>query len=354
MLRSKWMLYGATGVTGTLIAEEAVRRGHRPILAGRNAERLAQLGERLSLPWVDVGLDDKARLERAVSEVGAVLNAAGPFGATVRPLVQACLAAGTHYLDIAGEIPALQEVFSHDLAAKRRNVALVAGVGFGVTVGNSIAAHVAAQVANPTTLELAVKASNRLESAGAAKSVLSAIAGGGFAYRNGRLVPAKLGKGLKTLAFPDGESSILPVPSADLEAAFHATGIVNITAYAPFKPVAALFLPLIQWGISFPPIRHGIEAAIDRRQAPKASEAALVHVSYAWARASNEQGDEAEAWLELGEGYAFTSASSVRAVERVLNGDFSGSLTPAQAFGADFVLGIEGVRRWSKAPLAVA
>jgi short subunit dehydrogenase-like uncharacterized protein len=44
-----WLLYGATGYTGTLIAEQAVRRGHRTILAGRNAEKLRVLGKRLGL-----------------------------------------------------------------------------------------------------------------------------------------------------------------------------------------------------------------------------------------------------------------------------------------------------------------
>ena len=36
--RGKWLLYGANGYTGRLVAEEAVRRGLQPILAGRNAD----------------------------------------------------------------------------------------------------------------------------------------------------------------------------------------------------------------------------------------------------------------------------------------------------------------------------
>src|SRR6516162_698494 len=103
MNNTTWMIYGATGATGTLIAEEAIRRGHQPILAGRSAKSLATLGTRLGLPWMAVGLDEAGRLQQAVSEVDALLNAAGPFIATAPPLIQACLAAGTHYLDIAGE-----------------------------------------------------------------------------------------------------------------------------------------------------------------------------------------------------------------------------------------------------------
>src|SRR5215469_40053 len=100
MPHMSWMLYSAAGATGTLIAEEAIRRGHQPLLAGRSAESLASLGKHLGLPWMAVGLDEPGRLQRAVSQVDVVLNAAGPFIVTAPPLVQACLVAGTHYLDI--------------------------------------------------------------------------------------------------------------------------------------------------------------------------------------------------------------------------------------------------------------
>jgi short subunit dehydrogenase-like uncharacterized protein len=51
------MLYGATGYTGVLIAEEAVHRGHKPVLAGRSREKLAPLASWLGLDWVVVSLE---------------------------------------------------------------------------------------------------------------------------------------------------------------------------------------------------------------------------------------------------------------------------------------------------------
>jgi len=51
----------------------------------------------------------------------------------------------------------------------------------------------------------------------------------------------------------------------------------------------------------------------------------------------------------MGEGYAFTAAAAVRAVEAVLERRPTGALTPAQAFGADFALGIDGVKRYHAA-----
>ena len=67
--------------------------------------------------------------------------------------------------------------------------------------------------------------------------------------------------------------------------------------------------------------------------------------SYIWARAANRHGDAAEAWLETVETYRFTAEAAVRSVERILNEQPRGALTPAQAFGADFVLSIPGTRR---------
>jgi len=300
-----------------------------------------------------VGLDELGRLEQAVSGVDAVLNAAGPFVATAPPLVEACLAAGTHYLDIAGEIPTLQHLFARDQAARERNITLIGGVGFGVAASNGLVKYIADQLPGATTLELAVKADNQQTSQGATKSVLEVLAGGGRVYRDGHLVPFRLGKGLKTLRFPDGTFDILPVPSGDLEAAFRATGIANITAFIPFRRPAAFLLPLVQWGLSLRPIRGRLEAAVEKqgtrqRESPVGGQ----RTSYAWARAMKQNGQEVEAWLELGEGYHFTAASSVQAVEHVLRDHPSGALTPAQAFGDDFVLSIEGVRRWLAPSLA--
>src|SRR5262249_38193229 len=96
-----WMLYGATGRTGSLIAEQAVARAHRPLRAGRAAGRLRPLAERLDLPWVAAAPDD---LQRVLGDSQLVLLAAGPFGSTSGPVLDAAVRAGVHYLDIANEI----------------------------------------------------------------------------------------------------------------------------------------------------------------------------------------------------------------------------------------------------------
>ena len=70
--------------------------------------------------------------------------------------------------------------------------------------------------------------------------------------------------------------------------------------------------------------------------------------SYVWARAANEKGNEAQAWLDTSEGYHFTAIAGVRCVERIFEERPQGALTPALAFGADLVLQIPGTKRYDR------
>jgi short subunit dehydrogenase-like uncharacterized protein len=58
--RSEWMLYGAYGRTGRLVLDEALRRGQRPVLAGRDGTRLGALGRSTGLTTRSVALEDRA------------------------------------------------------------------------------------------------------------------------------------------------------------------------------------------------------------------------------------------------------------------------------------------------------
>src|ERR1700722_5926593 len=100
-MQKTWMLYGAAGYTGSLIATRAVECGHRPVLAGRNAPALTVLAERPRLPHCVRDLGDPFAFEVARGGVDLVLNAAGPFLPTAAPLARACLSARVHYLDIS-------------------------------------------------------------------------------------------------------------------------------------------------------------------------------------------------------------------------------------------------------------
>src|SRR5436190_24075591 len=101
---SRWMLYGAYGSTGLLILNQALRRGHRPLLAGRDHARLSALASKTGLDCVALGLGSPEPLRQQLGSVSAVVNAAGPFFVTGGPLRKYCLDAGVSYIDVNGEI----------------------------------------------------------------------------------------------------------------------------------------------------------------------------------------------------------------------------------------------------------
>ena len=85
---SGWMVYGANGYTGELIAREAARRGLRPVLGGRSAAAIVPLAAELGLTHRVFALDDPAAVDAALDGMEAVLHCAGPFAHTSRPMVE--------------------------------------------------------------------------------------------------------------------------------------------------------------------------------------------------------------------------------------------------------------------------
>jgi short subunit dehydrogenase-like uncharacterized protein len=355
-----WLIYGAYGYTGELVAREALRRGHRPRLSGRDEGKLRAMAERLGLEAVPLDLDDGAALVRAVGDVSVVFHAAGPFVRTSEPMIRACLTAGAHYVDITGEIPVFERTFAHDGEAKQRGIVLLSGAGFDVVPTDCLAAHVARRVPGATELEIAF-AGLAQPSGGTAKSTFEGALVGGFLRRDGKLVPTPLGKGGRRVRFADRERPVLPIPWGDLATAYRTTGIPNITTYMAVPgrvasmakagwAIGAAAAPVARWILGAEPVRRAIERRIERTvKGP--DDALRAHArSQIWSRASNGAGQSAEAWLETLDGYTFTAVAGVRAVERILGSNLTGAVTPALAFGPDFVLDVEGTSRYDALP----
>ena len=347
-----WLIYGAYGYTGTLVAEEAVRRGYRPVLAGRSADRLAVLAKRLELEYRASSLQDEEALSRALAGFKLVFHAAGPFVHTSGPMVRACLKAGAHYVDICGEAPVIERSFSYDVEARQKGIVILSGAGFDVIPTDCLAKYVADRVPGATELELAVAALGRL-SPGTVKTILEQIPSGTRVLRNGRLVGYHPeGKGARRIRFVDKERPVAPVSMADLIAAYRTTGIPNITTYLAFPETTIRLMrwtePLSRNLLAVGPIRRLAQKTAGKIVRGPDEPTRLAGGSHLWARAANDKGEEAEAWLETVEAYRFTSMAAVRCVERVLEERPCGALTPAQAFGADFVLQIPETKRYDR------
>lgn len=110
--RKNWLLYGANGYSGELIARKAVERGQKPILAGRAESKIQPLAEELGLPFRIFSLENSKEVQAQILDCFLVLNCAGPFTETALPMAETCIESGVHYLDITGEISVYETLYS--------------------------------------------------------------------------------------------------------------------------------------------------------------------------------------------------------------------------------------------------
>jgi len=334
-----WLLYGANGYTGELIAREAVRRGLAPILAGRRRETLEPLARELGLELRVFGLEDPEALGAGLAGTAVVLHAAGPFVRTSRPMVEACLAAGCHYLDITGEVAVFEAIYRRDEAARKAGVALVPGVGFDVVPSDALAARLAAELPGAERLDLAFAGSRGTTSSrGTLVTMLEGLPAIGWERHDGRLIAVRpLARQLE-IDFPGlGRRRVTQIPWGDLSSAFRTTGIPNLRTFAAMPPRAVRLLRLLRPLLPLagrPAIKARLQARVRRTvSGPSAEvrERARMHV---WGRATAPDGTSIERTLTTPEGYQLTAITAVEAARRALAGALRpGAWTPTQAFG---------------------
>jgi short subunit dehydrogenase-like uncharacterized protein len=349
---AQWLLYGANGYTGRRIAQEAVRRGMNPVLAGRNAEKIEPIAARLHCPSRVFALGDARKIAGQLAGVRAVLHCAGPFSKTARPMIDACLEAGVHYLDITGEIAVIEAAAARHDEAARAGVTLMPAVGFDVVPSDCLAAMLARRLPGATHLLLAFTGVGAI-SPGTAKTMLEGLPRGGRVRIDGRIVRVPLAWKSMEVPFREGKRSAVTIPWGDVASAWHSTGIANIEVYLAMPPrqirwlrrlrplVPALRLPLAE-RLLWDGIRRFLGRPSRRADQPEAARGSL------WGRVSDAEGNSAEATLQTPGGYELTVLTSLASLERVLAGEVrAGFATPSQAFGPEFIFQIPGTDlRW--------
>ena len=339
-------IYGANGYTGRLIAGEAIARGHRPTLAGRNGEALRRLGRELDLPVTTASLDDAAGLRALLGAHSAVVHCAGPFAATASVMAEACLATGTHYLDITGEIQVFEHLAGLDHRARSAGVSLLPGVGFDVIPTDCLAAHLAARLPGADRLRLAFRSRGGV-SRGTALTTLQGAGRGGAIRRSGVITPVPIGWKTSEVDFGDGPRAVVTIPWGDVSTAYHSTGIGDVEvsiAMHPRRIAMIRRLRPLQGMLRTALVQRALRAVVRRSRSgpsPAEREAGGVDV---WGEVRDDR-TVVRSRLHGPNGYTFTALGAVRAVERVLAGTPPGFLTPSRAGGADFVLDIPGVKR---------
>ncbi|GGU71824.1 saccharopine dehydrogenase family protein [Lentzea flava] len=331
-----WMVYGANGYTGRLIAELAIERGERPILAGRSREKVEPIA-------LELGLEHRAfDLSRAsdhLKDVEAVVHCAGPFAHTSAAMVDACLDTGTHYLDITGEIDVFESIGLRDADAREAGIALLPGAGFDVVPTDCVAAILKNALPTATHLDLAFVVGGGA-SAGTARTSVEAAAVGGRIRENGELKGVRIGHRRRTARFRSGPREVGSIPWGDVSTAYRSTGIPNITTFTVVPGVLGqlqqVFAPVLQTSLvqTFAKSVAGKVKGPDERK--RANTRAEVF-GEAW-----DDQTKVECAITTPNAYSLTADSVLRAVGKI-GGVAPGVHTPSSAFGADFVRELDGV-----------
>ena len=342
-----WIIYGATGYTGRLIAETAKARGFKPTLAGRNAEKVRALADELDLPWAAFSVNDKPALMSALKDKTLVLSVAGPFSATAEQMMEACIESGTHYLDVTGEIAVFELAASKDARAKEAGVTLLPGVGFDVVPSDCLAAHTAARSKNPVSLKLAIKGLGGA-SQGTAKTGVEALGTGTAVQRGGKITFVRAGNLVQSFDFGDGSEEFIGVSWGDVSTAYHSTSIGDIEVYFPYEGPIKSMTKLSRYlgpvmKTSF--VQNFLKRQIDKMPAGPTEEQRAKAGAILRAEVTDESGAVFISQLATPNGYSLTADSAVVCAQKTLAGNSEyGFKTPSLAFGPGLIKDLEGCR----------
>ena len=389
---STFLIYGCNGYTGKLITEMAVKRGLKPILAGRSKDKVEELAKQYSLDHLVFDLEDEEKIEKALNgRVKAVLHCAGPFSRTAKKMVKACLKTSCHYVDITGEMIIFEALQSYDEAAKEKGIMILPGAGYDVVPSDCLALYLKNKMPSAKHLELAIMTRGGGISHGTAKSIIENISKKSAIRLDGKILKVPHAYASRhDISFPfrnvmsksqkrhDISSDDISknytgvtVPLGDLFSAYISTGIPNITTYFIVKPAMIKWMKLINyfgWLFANPLIHNFVKNRITKNQPGPTEEQRNTAQSYVWGEVSTvdsrqltvdpstvvppygagnkEKSEPVRAVLKLPDAYTLTALTSLKIIEKILSGNFKpGYQTPATAYGEELIMEIEGVER---------
>ncbi len=338
------LIYGATGYTGRLIARMAARSAMTVTLAGRDEETLRALASETGFAYVAVDLADNARLLEIVSQYDVVLHIAGPFSRTAAPMVEACLTAGCHYLDITGEIAVFARHRELDRRARENGVMIMSGVGFDIVPSDCLSLHLLQRMPGAVKLTLAMRGLGGI-SHGTAKTAIEGINSGTAVRRDGVIEYLKKPP-RRQLQFGNRDVDCVGISWGDVETAYYTTGIPNIAVYFELTRDLQRIVGLpgiVRWLFSTAPGQAFLRRQIEKQPAGPDPEKQQTQTSQILGIVEDGEGRELRSLVQTPGGYHLTALTALRIAEAVDGGKVTpGTQNPAQLFGSNFIADIPG------------
>lgn len=338
-----FLIYGASGYTGKIIVENAVKQGLKPILAGRTESKIKPLADEFGLSYLIFSLNNVNEVAKQLTPFDLVLNCAGPFSKTAKPMIEGCLQSNTHYLDITGEIEVFELSKSYNKAAKEKNIIIMSGVGFDVVPTDCMAKHLHNKMPNATHLELAWAGLGGNISHGTMSTMVENLGKLGAIRKDGKIILSPTGAIGKEIDFGTKKLFCMSIPWGDVSTAYFTTKIPNImvlsaapkSAYYTMK-FQTLFNPIVR----IPFVKQKIQEYVDKNVTGPNEEIRDKGISLIYGKVTNANGEIMEARLQTSEGYKLTAEMALIITQKILKNKnlLAGYHTPAELFGAGLIL----------------
>lgn len=344
-----WMIYGATGYTGTLILRKARALGMRPIIGGRTAQALADLTFAENMEARIFSVDSVEEAVRYLQGIEVVLNCAGPFSETAPNLIKACIQTGTHYIDIASESSVLDELLNANRSEfAKSSIAAICGAGSDGTLSECLAIKLKSEIPDATDLRI-TSASKMQHSRGTLLSLIEEMAADRGVRRNSKLsgLPSTMATSLFSL---EGSSIQLAaaVPTPAASSAWKSTQIPNISGYLVLSPQNVRYLRRVRTVSRFLnlPFLSGIwKWFMTHRTQPPTQEQRQAAPTKMYGQARNGSGSRVSMRITAPNAFETTAELALRILNELLMSDRkkAGIFTVAEYFGGEFPLQLPGV-----------
>ena len=339
------MIYGANGFSGNLAVEEACKRGLTPVLAGRS-QSVKDLANSKNLEYQIFSLTSPNEVASQIKGFTLIANCAGPFSETAEVMIQACIQAKVHYIDITGEISVYDYANSCDREAVSAGIVLCPGVGSDVIPTDCLAKYLKDECPDATHLKMGWHHTGSKASKGTAKTAAQGLFLGGKVRKDGKIKKVPLAFKEKVIDFGVGKFNTMTIPWGDVFTAYHSTGIPNIEFYFSRSPRSVKkikryrrFIGLFnnKWVIKL------LQNWIERNWKQPTAEIRKKGKSFFWGEVKDPNGQIVTARFSTADGYNVTAAGVVVVAEYLLQ-DLSqkGYYTPSILMGKELVKKIPG------------
>lgn len=136
------VIFGASGFTGKYVVKELnkIATQNKPLtwaIAGRSEEKLKSILNEfeekidINVKIIIADVNDEESLKKMSEQAKIIVNCCGPYRFFGEPVVKACIATGTHHVDVTGEPQYMEQMqLEYHTAAQERGVYIISSCGF--------------------------------------------------------------------------------------------------------------------------------------------------------------------------------------------------------------------------------